>query len=200
MSGADIAITVGTTVIGVLTGFVISYYFYRRGGAARPRVVIGLEEVAQIDPATVGVQVKMKIGTIEVSNLLVLEVIIRNRGPHDLVVADADDPTKHDLRPRIELPAGVRTLADPWSPEGLSPAADVRLARLFMDGKQVIFVHIHRLARGASSSARIVCTYRESTNAQPLSKDAVQFFPGFLPDVDIRAAGLLEEPPALLNR
>jgi hypothetical protein len=56
-----------------LIGTLVSYYFFRVSGSARQKIYIELNEIAHIDPAAVGVQVKMKIDTTEVSNLLVLE-------------------------------------------------------------------------------------------------------------------------------
>ncbi|UOZ10225.1 hypothetical protein [Amycolatopsis sp. WQ 127309] len=192
MSTADLVLAGSTTLIGALIGLAISYYFFRVGGAARLKIVIGLTEVARIDPATVGVQVKMKIGTTEISNLLVLEVTIQNRGAKDLVVEGAEDSSKHELRPRIELPEGFRALADPWNLDGSKPDADVRLARQLRDSRQVFYVHIHRLARGATVRARIVCTQKGERNTGRLMGDEVVFSSGFLPDVDVRPSGLLE--------
>lgn len=191
MSTEDLVLAGATTLVGALLGLAISYYFFRVGGAARLKIVIGLEEVARIDPATVGVQVKMKIGTMEISNLLVLEVTVQNRGAKDLVIKDAEDSSQHDLRPRIELPPGFRALADPWNPDGSKPGADVRIARQLRDSRQVFYVHIHRLARGAAVRVRIVCTQKGERNSGQIKGDELVFDPGFLPDVDVKPAGLL---------
>ncbi|GAB3156022.1 hypothetical protein GCM10027258_61830 [Amycolatopsis stemonae] len=193
MSTAELVLSGVTTLIGGLIGLGISYYFFRVGGAARLKVAIGLDEVARIDPATIGVQVKMKIGTTEISNLLVLEVTVQNRGAKDLVVDGADDASKHELRPRIELPEGFRALADPWNPDGARPNADVRLARQLRDSRQVFYVHIHRLARGATVRARIVCTQKGEQNSGQILDSSLRFSPGFLPDVDVKPFGLLEK-------
>ncbi|UOX86049.1 hypothetical protein MUY14_30320 [Amycolatopsis sp. FBCC-B4732] len=193
MSTAELILAAVTTIIGGLIGLAVSYYFFRVGGAARLKVVTGLDEVARIDPATIGVQVKMKIGTTDISNLLVLEVSVENRGAKDLVIEGADDPAQHDLRPRIELPEGFRALADPWNPDGARPEADVRLARQLRDSRQVFYVHIHRLARGATVRARIVCTQKGEQNSGQIVDTSMQFSPGFFPDVDIKPAGLLEK-------
>src|SRR5215475_14112284 len=129
MSADTVALTVAGPLLGAALGWAIAYYFFKRGGSTRPRLLIGLVEVARIDPSTVGVRVEMKVGTIQVSNIVLLEVTVANRGPHDIIVLDADDPRQHPLRPRIELPAGLRTLADPWNPDGAVPRSDVRVAR-----------------------------------------------------------------------
>jgi hypothetical protein len=200
VSTSELALATATTVVGAIIGLAISYYFFRRGGAARPTIIIGMEERAHIDPATVGVKVEMKVGTTKVTNLLLLELVVTNRGPRDLVVEDANDPTKHSLRPRIELPPGVRALADPWNPDGSEAGADVRVARLLHDSRQVLFVHIHRLANGATSKARILCTYRGVASGPPMAGESVDFFSGFIPDVDVQPAGLLKEPPKRLKR
>lgn len=186
-------------VIGAVISLVTSVYFFRRG-ATRSKIAIGMALLAHIDPSTAGVLVKMKVGTREVTNLLLLEVIVTNRGPHDLLVMDADDAAKHPLRPRIELPLDVRALADPWNPDGSLPVADVRLARQLQDNRQVVFVHIHRLAKRATSRARILCTYQAGTSSPSVEPSAMQFFPGFMPGVDIQAAGLLRRPARLLER
>jgi hypothetical protein len=185
--------------IGAVISLVTSLYFFRLG-AARSKIVIGMALLAHIDPSTAGVLVKMKVGSREVTNLLLLEVIVTNRGPHDILVTDADDVAKHPLRPRIELPFDVRALADPWNPDGSLPAADVRLARRLQDDRQVVFVHIHRLAKGATSRARILCTYQADTSSPAVEPGAMRFFPGFMPGVDIQAAGLLRRPARLLKR
>jgi len=159
-----------------------------------------MAQLAHIDPSTVGVQVEMRVGTRDVTNLLLLEVVVTNRGPGDMIVEDASDASKHQLRPRIELPVDVRALADPWNPDGSRPAADVRLARRWQDNRQVIFVHIHRLAKGATSRARILCTYQADASSPSLESSALSFFPGFMPEVDIQPAGLLRRPAKILDR
>jgi hypothetical protein len=194
LSDSELVLTVVTTVIGAIIGIITAHYYYRKGGAARAALVITMEERARIDPSTVGVRVDMKIGTITVTNLVVLEIAVTNRGHRDLVVDDASDPEKHALRPRVELPEGLRSLADPWNPEGSGPTADVRIARqLGADNRQVFFVHLHRLAKGETSRARLLCTYRTADPPPPLVGDELRFFPGFLPNVDVRVAGLLRD-------
>lgn len=193
MSSTELIITLVTVVIGALIGIVTAHYYYRMGGAARPCLIVAMEERARIDPSTVGVQVDMKIGTIEVTNLVVLDIAVTNKSHRDLVVEDATDPEKHALRPRVELPEGLRSLADPWNPEGVSPGADVRVARLLReDNRQVLFVHLHRLARGATSRTRVLCSYRTGEPPARLSGGDLRFFPGFVANVDVRPAGLLE--------
>ncbi len=194
MSTTELIITLVTAVIGALIGIVTAHYYYRKGGAARPGLLVGMEELARIDPSTLGVQVDMRIGTIKVTNLVVLEIAVTNSGHRDLMVRDAADPEKHALRPRVELPEGLRSLADPWNPDGVAPGADVRIARqLRNDNRQLLFVHLHRLARGATSKARVLCSYRTENPPGRLSGADLRFFPGFLPNVDIRPAGLLRE-------
>lgn len=200
MNASDLLLAGTTTLVGAGLGLGTAYYFFRRGGAARPKIVIGLEEIARIDPGTVGVQVQMKVGTTEITNLVLLEVSVTNRGPRDLVIDDANDLSKHPLRPRVELPLHFRALADPWNPGGSTPAADIRVARQLHEGRQVFFVHIHRLGVGTTARARIVCTYTASLSVPPLRPDALQFFRGFLPDVTIQSSGLLAEPATLLDR
>ena len=50
---ADLVLAVVTTVVGAIAGLVVSYYFFRRG-AARPKIIIGMAQLAHIDPSTVG--------------------------------------------------------------------------------------------------------------------------------------------------
>jgi hypothetical protein len=194
----DLALATITTIVGAIMGLAGSYWFFRRG-AARTKIAIGMEELAHIDPATVGVRVEMKVGTREVNNLLLLEVVVTNQGPNDIHVKDADDASKHHLRPRIELPVGVRALADPWNPERSLPRAEVRLARRLQGERQVIFVHIHRLAKGATSRARILCTYHNCSSSPAVKPSALQFYPGFLKEVDIQPVGLLRKPAKQLE-
>lgn len=59
--------------------------------SAGPQMVISLTEQARIEPATVGVKVEIKVGPIEVTNLVVLEVAVSNPGDKNLDVKDADD-------------------------------------------------------------------------------------------------------------
>jgi len=116
LSSAEVLLTVISTVVGALIGLATSHYYFRRGLSAGPQMVISLTEQARIEPATVGVKVEMKVGPIEVTNLVVLEVAVSNPGDKNLDVKDADDEQRRPKRPRIELPTGLRAVADPWKP------------------------------------------------------------------------------------
>lgn len=96
MTPSDLALAAITTAIGAIIGLAISFYFFHRG-TARQKIVISLEQLAHIDPSTVGVQVEMKVGTKAVTNLLLIEIIVTNHGPGDVLVADADDLTNTHL-------------------------------------------------------------------------------------------------------
>lgn len=197
----EILVGIATTVVGAVIGVLTTYYFFRRG-SVRLGLVVHLEERVRIDPSTAGVEVEMRVGPRRVTNLRVLEVSVTNRGPRDLVVPDAADPEQHRLRPRIELPPRIRALADPWNPDGSAAAADIRVARRLESDRQLLHVHVHRLAAGATSRARVLCTDRiepDEPSVQPLSPGEIRFFPGFYPDVDVTATGLLAPPPALLG-
>ncbi len=178
------------TVLGALLSAVIGLVFYRRGGGARSKVRVGLAELAHIDPSTVGVRVEMRVGGRDVSNLLVLEVQVGNAGPRDVVVPDAGDPEKQGLRPRILLPSGVTALADPWNPSRSTARGDVRVARSLVDGRQALFVHIHRLAARTQVTARVVCTYSQA-GAPQAWRQGIDFEPGFLQDVSVVGVGSL---------
>lgn len=184
-------------IVGLLGGLAISHFYYRRGGAARPRLTISLEEKARIDPATVGVQIEMKVGKIKVANLVVLDVVVRNPSYRDLAARNPTDPEQHPQRPRIELPAGLRALADPWNPEGALPRADVRVARQIREERQVFYLHMHRLASRTTVTTRILCTSPDSQSAPPLRPADLAFFLGYEPNIDVRAEGLLKQAPKL---
>jgi hypothetical protein len=187
------------TVVGVILGAAASYVFYRLS-ARRLRLVIDLAELVAIDPTALDVKVEMKIGTLRPQNLVLLELSVTNRGPRDLVVSDAADPQTRHLRPRIELPVGVTALADPWNPAGVSPQSDVRVARSLVNGVQQLHVHVHRLASGQRSSARILCTCSYPPGLQDaIAQDGVAFFTGFLADADIQGSGLLRPPATALT-
>jgi hypothetical protein len=79
LTATDIGVAAATTVIGVVGGFWISRYFFRRGSLPL-KLVVDMVEQARIDPAKVGVRVPMKVGTIEVSNLVVYEIAVTNHG------------------------------------------------------------------------------------------------------------------------
>lgn len=190
MSQSDALISLGSILVGGLIAFFVSRYFFRRG-SARSTLVLTLEELAQIDPSTVGVAVEMKVGRFTVSNLLVLELRISNRGPSDIDVSNPNDPDAQQLRPRIELPPGIRSLTDPWSPTGAMIDADVRVARSIQQERQVLHVHVHRLAAGAQATVRILCTNRDHDPAPEWNPLDLRLSPGFLPNVDVRAEGLL---------
>jgi len=135
-------------VVGALIGLAISHYYFRRGLSAGPQMIVSLTEKVRIEPATVCVKVEMKVGPIEVTTLVVLEVAVRNPGDKSLDVKDADDEERRRNRPRIELPSGLRAVADPWNPAGAPTLADVRVARQLRgsDECQVLYVHVHGLA------------------------------------------------------
>ena len=179
-----------STVLGALIGFVTSWYFFLRG-TARSRVSVCLSEVANIDPSTVGVAVDMKIGATRVSNLMVLELSLHNRGPGDVDVLDAGDETRQDLRPRIEFPPGLRVIADPWNPQRSTPRADVRAARRLNGDVQEVHIHVHRLAVGETSRLRILSTWAGEAVAPPGVARSSRFVPGFLANTDLHPAGLL---------
>lgn len=196
MTPADIAITVASTAVGGLLGFLTSWYFFRRG-AGRPTVMISLAEIAHIDPSTVGVRVDMKVGRMEVTNLLLLEVSVTNKGPGDVDVADADNAERQPMRPSIELPPNIRALADPWNPINASARSDVRIARSLRNERQALHVHIHRLASRSTTHARVLCTYKDATSAPTVKSEDLCFFPGFLANVDIETGGLLRHAPVV---
>lgn len=177
--------------VGGGIGWFTSWVFYRRGSARR-RLEIGLRELAHIDPATLGVQLEMRVGAQSVTNLYVLEVTVTNRGPGDLVVADATDLAHQTTRPRIALPGGVRALADPWVVDGSTDLADVRIARSLKDDRQWLYVHVHRLAVGATSTTRVVCTARGAGPVRSLDPSGIDFLVGFLEDVTVEPTGLLK--------
>jgi len=179
-----------STVLGALIGFVTSWFFFLRG-TARSRVSVCLSEVANIDPSTIGVAVDMKIGATRISNLTVLELSLHNKGPGDVDVLDAADGTRHELRPRIEFPPGLRVIADPWNPHRSTPRADVRAARRLNGDVQEVHVHVHRLAVGETSRLRILCTWVGETVAPAGIAGFARFVPGFLANTDLRPAGLL---------
>lgn len=191
----EVVTNAASTVLGASIGFVTSWYFFLRG-TARSRVSVCLSEVASIDPSTVGVAVDMKIGAIRISNLRVLELSLHNKGPGDVDVLDAGDETRQDLRPRIELPPGLRVVADPWNPRRSTPRADVRAARRLNGDVQEVHVHVHRLAVGETSRLRILCTWLGEAAAPPDVVGSARFVPGFLANVDLLPAGLLRKAGA----
>ena len=193
---SDVVLTVSSTVLGAVVGALISRYYFHKG-ASRSRLQICLTEITRLNPATVGVQVKMKVGTIDVTNIVLLEVAVTNKGPNDIVVDDPEDVELRATRPRIDLPEGLRALADPWNPTGSKPASDVRVARQLLNGRQTFHIHIHRLASGASCTARILCTQRGDDSAQELAGPAIGFAAGFLQGTDIKPAGLLASATAV---
>lgn len=102
------------------------------------------------------------------------------------------DPDKWSRRPRIVLPEGLRSVADPWNPAATVAGADVRVARqLTDDGRQAFYIHVHSLRSGTTVRARLLCSYRGEV-PQALSETEVGFYPGFVPDVNVRSAGLLK--------
>jgi hypothetical protein len=193
LSTAEIALTVITTVLGIVAGVVTSHYYFRREVDSEPRLVVGLTETARLNPASVGVKVEMKVGSITVGNLVVLRLTVTNRGRTDVVVPDAEDEGQHRRRPRIELPDGLRSLTDPWNPNGPSTLTDVRVARRLReeDNRQVLYLHVHGLAAGETSSTTVLCTDRLPVDRGPLSGEALRFFPGITPRFTVRADGLL---------
>jgi hypothetical protein len=196
----DLFLSILGALLGGSLSWLVTYRYFKMGGSARSRLAITLSEVARIAPSTVGIRLEMKVGSREVPNLLLFDLTVRNRGPHDIDIADAVEPGRRELRPRIVLPTGIRAVADPWNPEGSTPRQDVRVARTFEDTQQLLHIHVHRLASDASVSVRIVCTYELDEKPPLLEGKQVHFFPGFLPNVDVQALGLLAPPPALLER
>lgn len=197
MTSSDLWLAGVTSLLGLLGGWAISRFYFRKG-SPRIKLNVGVVEQAHIVPETLGVRVQMKVGTKAVSNLYVYEISVTNRGPHDLEISDAEDETKHGLRARIEMPAGVRSLADPWNPTRATPRADVRVARQMRNGRQVFFIHLHRLAKDETVHAVVVCTHAGDLASQPLSPEQVGFFPGYLVDVDVEPSGLLRSYKGML--
>ena len=110
MSSAEVLLTVISTVVGALIGLATSHYYFRRGLSAGPQMVISLTEQARIEPATVGVKVEMKVGPIEVTNLVVLEVAVSNPGDKNLDVKDAEGFTALTIAEREDHDAVVKFL------------------------------------------------------------------------------------------
>lgn len=188
----DIALNVALAVVGLLGGVAVSHFYYRRGGAARHRLEIGMVELARIDPAAVGVRAEIKIGAQVVTNLVVLEISVRNAGQLDLDLHDgANDEALRNRRPRIELPVGLRALAGPWNPDGAPHGADVRVARQLLDGRQLFHLHVRTLAARTEVVTRVVCAYPEAEVGPPLEVDQLAFYPGFIAQLDVSPAGLL---------
>jgi hypothetical protein len=202
LSSAEVLLTVISTVVGALIGLATSHYYYRRGLSAGPRMVVGLTEKARIEPATVGVKVEMKVGPIEVTNLVVLEVAVSNPGDKNLDLKDADDGDRHRKRPRIELPSGLRAVADPWNPDGVPTRADVRVARQLRstDERQVLYVHVHGLAAGATARSTVLCTYwKDPAPPTALTGAELRFFPGLDDQFTARGGGLLKDAVVLTD-
>jgi hypothetical protein len=199
LSTAEVVLTVVTTVLGALVGVLTSHIYFKRGLSSGPQLVVGLVEKARIDPSTVGVKVEMKVGSLQVTNLVVLEVTVSNPGGGNLSIADADDPRQHPKRPRIELPEGLRALADPWNPEGAPARADVRVARQLRgeDGRQLLYVHVHGLASGENARVSVLCSYRTAGSTKPLAAGELRFFPGMHERVTASGEGLLKDAPVL---
>jgi hypothetical protein len=200
LSSAEVLLTVISTVVGALIGLATSHYYFRRGLSAGPQMIIRLTEKARIEPATVGVKVEMKVGPIEVTNLVVLEVEVSNPGDRSLDIKDADDEQRRPKRPRIELPSGLRALADPWNPAGAPTLADVRVARQLRkdDERQVLYVHVHGLAAGATTRSTVLCTYwRVPDPPASLTSADLRFFPGLDGQFTARGDGLLKNAELL---
>ena len=200
MSSAEVLLTVISTVVGALIGLATSHYYFRRGLSAGPQMVISLTEQARIEPATVGVKVEMKVGPIEVTNLVVLEVAVSNPGDKNLDVKDADDEQRRPKRPRIELPTGLRAVADPWNPAGAPTMADVRVARQLRkdDERQVLYVHVHGLAAGTTARSTVLCTYWKVPEPPiGLTGAELRFFPGLDSQFTARGDGLLKNAAIL---
>jgi len=207
LSSAEVALTIISTVIGALLGIATSHYYFRRSLAAGPQLVVGLEEKARIDRSTAGTEIRMKVGRIEVTNLVVLEITVSNPGTGNLVVNDADDEERQPNRPRIELPIGLQALADPWNPawnphqEDVrpNPRADVRMARQLResDDRQVLHIHVRGLAVGETTRWTVLCTYRRVAEQAPLTATDLQFFPGMDERFTAQGDGLLKDAPVL---
>jgi len=189
-----VLLSVGLAVAGIVAGLLGGWYFFRRGGAARTKVVIGLEERSRIDPETLGIGVRMKVGVSEVTNILIFELTVANHGPADIEEADPEDESRQYLRPRLEFPDGVRALTSPWTPGGRTGSADVRVARQLVDDQQHFHIHIHRLKVGGVAQIRIIATYRSEASAPEIDADGFGFYPGFAVNRDVRPTGLLKTP------
>jgi hypothetical protein len=190
----DISLAIGTLVLGVVATWFFARYYFRRGGGARRKVAMGLQESVHLDEEALGLDLKMKIGDRDLTNLVVLRLTVANTGPADVVIDDADDHEQHYLRPRIELPAGLRAIIDPWTAGGTTARSDVRAARSMGDGRQRIHVHIRRLATKERALINIVCTYPELHAAPALNHSSFAVYEGYTPDVDFELAGLLQPP------
>lgn len=193
MSAADVMFGVLMAVVGIVAAILVTRHYYLRGGGARLKISVGISESAHIDPGTVGTDLALRIGTYDVRNLIVFDLTVRNEGADDVVVTDAEDATQQHLRPRIELPPGFRALVDPWTPGGASAAADVRVARTFVDDCQRLHLHIHRLGVREQVHVTVVCTFRPRPTVSPVRGREIGFYRGFLGGVDVEAVGLLSK-------
>lgn len=196
MSPNDALVALGSLVLGSLASLAIARHYFRRG-TRRSTLTLDLRQVAYIDPSTVGVSVEMKVGRLRASNLVLLELVVMNGGPADIQVQNAHDATAHTLRPRIELPDGLRCLADPWCTADALPDRDVRIARSLEDGRQALHVHVHQLASKAEVTVRVLCAYGRESPRGDILPSALRFAPGFLPDVTVVGRGLLSKAPRL---
>lgn len=169
-------------------GFALWAYF--RGGGRRSVLRIGMIVESVIDPSTIGVAINMRIGRYDVKNLTILKITVKNEGPGDIEVPDPEGETHRIGRPRIDLPPGMRVLANPWSPGGATGSVDVRVARSLQEGIQRLHVHVHRLHEGREAVIRVLATSRTEMRGT-LSSEDVAFMPGSIGDARVRSAGLL---------
>lgn len=177
-------------VLGVLATVVVAWWAFRKGGGQKSMLTLTLVEAAHIDPEVVGVQFKIRLGGYEVSNLSVMELTVHNHGPNDVEVTAPERRDQEQYRPRVQLPRGYRVLTDPWNVERGTATAEVRVARAIREERQQLFIHVHRLAAGQSTTTRIVASTRQGKPA-PLRPQDVEWSTGFLANCRVKGHGLL---------
>ncbi len=189
----DVVLLALGTVLGLVAAVAVGYYFFFRGGAKRTRVTMRLSERSRMDPQEAGVLVELRVAGRNIENLLTFDLLVHNHGPLDVDVQDAADPDHRADRSRFMMPSGVFALTDPWNPTGRSSHADVRGARKRVGDRQVIFVHVHRLAVGREAIVRVLCHYVLEANPPQFTGKDFSFGAGFLADREIEGQGLLAQ-------
>lgn len=170
---------------------VAAYEFYRRGGSRKSALKLRLEQESVLDPDKLGVRVTMRIGNYRgITNVVVLLLTVKNSGPHDIALRDPENDSDHDQRPRIDLPTGMRVLADPWTTQGARPETDVRVARRLDNSTQRLYLHVHQLGAKQTATIRIIATMHPNPVGNLVSTD-FGFRQGFIPNVKIKRKGLL---------
>jgi hypothetical protein len=199
LSSGEVVFTIVSTLVGAILGVATSHYYFRRGLSTGPQLVVGLEERARLDHATVGTELRVRVGRLEVKNLVVLEIVVGNPGSGDLDIGDPDSEEQHPKRPRIELPEGLRALADPWNPDGVETRADVRVARQLRKeiDRQVLYIHVRTLAAGETVRTTVLCSYEQLPTPPALTAADFRFFPGIRTGFTTGATGLLKSAPLL---